>query len=73
MTRVSEEILARIPHRPPFLWLDRVLELGEERIRVEKTIPADLDLFRGHYPGHPIMSGVLLCEAVFPGRGPAHC
>jgi len=58
-------ITCRIPHRPPFLWLDRVLELSEESIRAEKTIPADLDIFKGHYPDYPLMPGVLLCEAVF--------
>ena len=55
----------RIPHRAPFLWLDRILELSTETIRAEKLLPADLDVFQGHYPDYPIMPGVLLCEAVF--------
>ncbi|MCL2789678.1 MAG: beta-hydroxyacyl-ACP dehydratase [Desulfobulbus sp.] len=58
-------ILDRIPHRPPFLWLDRVLEISGETIRAEKTIDHDLPLFAGHYPGYPLMPGVLLCEAIF--------
>lgn len=61
----DEFILARIPHRPPFLWLDRVLEITGETIRAEKLVPHDLELFQGHYPGYPLMPGVLLCEAVF--------
>ncbi len=60
-----EFITSRIPHRPPFLWLDRVCELTEDSIRAEKTIEPDLDLFSGHYPDYPLMPGVLLCEAVF--------
>jgi len=62
---VDPFILDRIPHRPPFLWLDRVLEISGEGIRAETTIPPDLPLFQGHYPDYPLMPGVLLCEAVF--------
>ncbi len=58
-------ITERIPHRPPFLWLDRVLEISDESITADKKIPMDLDLFQGHYPDYPLMPGVLLCEAVF--------
>jgi len=58
-------ILDRIPHRPPFLWLDRVVELSADSIVAEKKIPDDLDIFKGHYPEYPLMPGVLLCEAVF--------
>ncbi len=58
-------ITARIPHRPPFLWLDRVVELTESEIRAETWLDPDLDVFGGHYPGQPIMPGVLLCESVF--------
>ncbi|MDW7772347.1 MAG: 3-hydroxyacyl-ACP dehydratase FabZ family protein [Desulfobulbaceae bacterium] len=58
-------ITDHIPHRPPFLWLDRILEISRDSIVAEKHIPADLDFFKGHYPGHPLMPGVLLCEAVF--------
>lgn len=54
-----------IPHRPPFLWLDRVVELTNQQIRAEKYLDPDLDIFRGHYPDYPLMPGVLLCEAVF--------
>ena len=60
-----EFIQERIPHRAPFLWLDRILELDETGIRAEKFLPEDLDVFQGHYPDYPIMPGVLLCEAVF--------
>ncbi|MDD2465330.1 MAG: beta-hydroxyacyl-ACP dehydratase [Desulfobulbus sp.] len=58
-------ILKRLPHRPPFLWLDRVVEITTDSIRAEKVIETELDLFRGHYPDYPLMPGVLLCEAVF--------
>lgn len=58
-------IMTRIPHRPPFLWLDRVLELNNSTIRAELAVSAQLDIFKGHYPDYPIMPGVVLCEAVF--------
>lgn len=61
----DESITALIPHRPPFLWVDRILECDQRRIITEKMIPTDLDVFTGHYPEHPIMPGVLLCEALF--------
>jgi len=60
-----QEILDLIPHRPPFLWVDSILELNGEILTTTTTIPDDLELFRGHYPGNPIVPGVLICEAVF--------
>lgn len=65
MVDSREFVTSRIPHRPPFLWVDRVIRCDGESLEAEKDIPADLDLFAGHYPHHPIMPGVLLCEAVF--------
>lgn len=65
----AEFIRERIPHRPPFLWLDRVVEFTSDSIVAEKAIPHDLELFQGHYPGYPLMPGVLLCEAVFQAGG----
>jgi len=65
VTSDLDEILALIPHRPPFLWVDRIVSREPERIETEKLIPADLEVFRGHYPKHPLMPGVLLCEAIF--------
>jgi 3-hydroxyacyl-[acyl-carrier-protein] dehydratase len=58
-----------IPHRDPFLFVDRILELEEDKIVCEFTLKEDLDVFRGHYPGQPIMPGVLLSEAVFQTAG----
>lgn len=65
MIVTDPRILELLPHRPPFLWLDRLVSLADDEVRAEKTVPPDLDLFRGHYPGHPLMPGVLLCEMVF--------
>ncbi len=58
-----EEIQSRIPHRPPFLWLDEVVSHDETRLHARKYLSPDLDVFRGHYPGQPIFPGVLLCES----------
>lgn len=60
-----EEIKRLIPHRPPFLWVDRIISCSEGVIETEKDIPADHEVFQGHYPGNPITPGVLLCESIF--------
>ena len=60
-----EDIHRRIPHRPPFLFIDKILELSKEGCRAALTVKPDFPFFQGHYPGNPIMPGVLLCESVF--------
>ncbi len=54
-----------IPHRPPFLWVDEIISLENEVVITRKTFPADLPFFEGHYPGNPLVPGVILCEAIF--------
>ena len=58
-------ITSLIPHRPPFLWVDKIIEKTAHSIVAEKKIPENLDIFQGHYPGQPLMPGVLLCESIF--------
>ncbi len=60
-----EQILKAIPHRPPFLFVDKVIELTDTKIRAIKAISPDEAFFKGHYPGNPIMPGVLICESIF--------
>ena len=58
-------VLSAIPHRPPFLFLDEIVELTADRVRARKCLDPSADFFAGHYPGNPIMPGVLLCECAF--------
>ena len=57
------EVQAAIPHREPFLFIDEIVERDEKRIVCKKTFTGREDFFRGHYPGYPIVPGVLQCEA----------
>jgi 3-hydroxyacyl-[acyl-carrier-protein] dehydratase len=59
------DILAKIPHRPPFLFVDKVLACDESSIVAEKLWRGDEEFYKGHYPSNPITPGVLLCESVF--------
>lgn len=60
-----EAIKALLPHRYPFLLVDRIAELVPgERIVGLKNVTANEPFFQGHFPGHPVMPGVLIIEAL---------
>jgi 3-hydroxyacyl-[acyl-carrier-protein] dehydratase len=65
-----EEILPVLPHRPPFLFVDRILKLEPGRsILAERLLRPDEPQFQGHFPGRPIMPGVLVAEALAQTSG----
>ena len=60
-----ESIEQMIPHRPPFLFVDEIVAETVDTLTTRRRIRPEEDFFKGHYPGNPIMPGVLICEAVF--------
>jgi len=66
------EVLAAMPHRPPFRFIDEITELDDDHIVAAYRFPPDAAFYRGHFPGNPITPGVLLLEAMAQAGVVAH-
>ena len=60
----AEEVLERVPQRPPFRFIDEILELDTDHIVASYRFREDADFYRGHFPGNPITPGVILLETM---------
>tara|TARA_A100001388_G_scaffold277642_1_gene270157 strand:- start:1516 stop:1953 length:438 start_codon:yes stop_codon:yes gene_type:complete len=60
----AEEIKKLLPHREPFLFIDKVIDISMERIIAERFISPEESFFKGHFPNFPIMPGVIIVEAM---------
>ncbi len=63
------EIKKRIPHRYPFLLVDRVTKMTENTLEAYKNVSANEEFFNGHFPDYPIMPGVLIVEGMAQALG----
>jgi 3-hydroxyacyl-[acyl-carrier-protein] dehydratase len=61
---MQASVESALPHRPPFLFVDEVLSITDDTIVARRTLQPQEPHFAGHYPGNPMMPGVLICEAV---------
>ena len=65
----AEQILGLLPHRYPFLLIDRVLEVSDDKVVALKNVSFNEPYFQGHFPGVPVMPGVLQIEAMAQAGG----
>ena len=65
----TEELLNTLPHRYPFIMVDRILKMEETSIVGLKNVTINEPYFQGHFPGHPVMPGVLQVEAMAQAAG----
>jgi 3-hydroxyacyl-[acyl-carrier-protein] dehydratase len=65
----STFILEHLPHRPPFLLVDKVIELSDDSVTAQKLASFNEPYFQGHFPEQPIMPGVLIVEAMAQAAG----
>ena len=61
----KDGVLALLPHRDPFVWVSRIIscEPGKSVV-AELDVDPELDIFKGHFPGHPVLPGVIIMEAL---------
>lgn len=64
-----DEIKRILPHRYPFLLVDRVIEINDESIKSIKNVTTNEPFFQGHFPEYPVMPGVLIVEAMAQNAG----
>ncbi|PMP69253.1 MAG: 3-hydroxyacyl-[acyl-carrier-protein] dehydratase FabZ [Thermodesulfobacterium geofontis] len=66
-----KEIFKLLPHRYPFLMIDKIIEIDAEReyVKAIKNVTINEPFFMGHFPGYPIMPGVLILEAMAQAAG----
>jgi beta-hydroxyacyl-ACP dehydratase FabZ len=64
-----QDILSVMPHRYPFLLIDRILEVDGTKVRAFKNVTYNEAFFQGHFPGNPVFPGVLLVEAMAQAGG----
>ena len=65
----TDQVMQILPHRYPFLMVDRVVKIEGNNITAVKNITINEPYFQGHFPGHPIMPGVLQLEAIAQAAG----
>lgn len=63
------DVISVLPHRPPFLFVDRIVALDETRVVGVRTFRPDESFFNGHFPEHPVVPGVLLIEGLAQTMG----